>query len=177
MAPFYRGWMETVKLDTDDVKGIQSIYGRRKHFAKPTSTSTTTTTTTTDRTTPSPRPTRNPFRPLTTTPAPTGGKDVCEGGGSFDAGAQACCVPILSLVLFPSVKVKGTLISHSLQTADGSYYVFRGDLYWKVKLSTAGIYPGYPRSTRDWSGLPGNIDAAFYNPSDKMTYIFRNNQG
>ena len=55
--------------------------------------------------------------------------------------------------------------------------MFRGDQYWKVKRTAAGVYPGYPRTTRDWSGLPGNIDAAFYNPTDKMSYIFRNNQG
>ena len=69
------------------------------------------------------------------------------------------------------------IISLLLQTADGSFYVFRGDQYWKVKLTAAGVYPGYPRTTKDWSGLPGNVDAAFYNPADKMTYIFRKNQG
>ena len=54
--------------------------------------------------------------------------------------------------------------------------MFRSDQYWKVKLETAGVYPGYPRNTRDWSGLPGKVDAAFFNPADNMTYIFRNNQ-
>ena len=55
--------------------------------------------------------------------------------------------------------------------------MFRGDQYWRVKLKAAGVHPGYPRPATDWSGLPGDVDAAFYNPADKMTYLFRNNQG
>ena len=118
MAPFYRGWMETVKLDTDDVKGIQSIYGRRKHVATTTST-TTTTTTTTARTTSRPRPTRttstrNPFRPLTTTPVPTGGKDVCEGGGKFDAATQARSDPKGDPISFEQEREKWTDWQHRL---------------------------------------------------------------
>ena len=30
MAPFYRGYEETVKLDIDDIRGIQSLYGPPK---------------------------------------------------------------------------------------------------------------------------------------------------
>lgn len=62
------------------------------------------------------------------------------------------------------------------QTNDGSFYVFRGGKYWKLKLNQAGFESGYPRPNSDWSGLPGKLDAAAYNPKDGMTYLFKDNQ-
>ena len=43
MAPFYRGWVPNLKLDQDDIKAIQSLYGKKvsKPTPKPTSTPTT----------------------------------------------------------------------------------------------------------------------------------------
>ena len=35
MAPFYRGYEETVKLDIDDIRGIQEMYGPKKNKNKP----------------------------------------------------------------------------------------------------------------------------------------------
>ena len=62
------------------------------------------------------------------------------------------------------------------QTADGSFYVFRGQQYWKLKTDQAGVEDGYPRPNTDWSGLPGSVDAAFYNPEDRFTYILKGGQ-
>ena len=48
---------------------------------------------------------------------------------------------------------------------------FKGNQYWK--LTDESIAPGYPRSiSRDWDGLPGDIDAAFTWTNGK-TYIFK----
>ncbi len=62
------------------------------------------------------------------------------------------------------------------ETADGSFYVFRGDRHWKLKKNTAGVENGYPRPNTDWSGLPGSVDATFFNPADGMTYIIKGGQ-
>ena len=35
MAPFYRGYEETVKLDIDDIRGIQEMYGPKKNKPEP----------------------------------------------------------------------------------------------------------------------------------------------
>ena len=35
MAPFYRGYEETVKLDLDDIRGIQEMYGPKKNKPEP----------------------------------------------------------------------------------------------------------------------------------------------
>ena len=141
MAPFYRGWLDSVELSQDDVNGIQAIYGRKRGTttvskpSKPTRPKPSTTTTPR----PPKRPTFKPFRP-----GPT--KGICADQAAFDAAAM---------------------------TADGSYYVFRGNQYWKLKLDDAGVYDGYPRPISDWRGLPSSgVDAAFYNPNDRMTYFF-----
>ena len=36
MAPFYKGWDPALKLEEDDIKGIQAIYGRNKYTDNPT---------------------------------------------------------------------------------------------------------------------------------------------
>lgn len=50
---------------------------------------------------------------------------------------------------------------------------FVGDYYWK--LTDDGIASGYPRTIHSsWTGLPGNIDAAFTYKNGK-TYFFKVN--
>ncbi len=65
-------------------------------------------------------------------------------------------------------------IDAATKTADGSYYVFRGDLYWRLRSDgIVGVDGGYPRHVSDWSRIPGKVDAAFFDPSDGATYVFR----
>ena len=54
---------------------------------------------------------------------------------------------------------------------DKTTFVFKGSKYWK--LTDDGLALGYPRTiSRDWEGLPSNIDAAFTWTNGK-TYIFK----
>lgn len=148
MAPFYRGWMDDVRLSRDDIRGIQSMYGprvdkvdvvTRPSTARPTTSRPRPSRATTRR----PQSTKRPLRPTT---------------GSDD---QLC---------------SNSYIDAATETADGSFYVFRGDQYYKLSTLTSGYLSGYPRPTSDWSGLPGGIDAAFFNPDDQATYIFQGNK-
>ena len=57
-------------------------------------------------------------------------------------------------------------------TTDGSYYVFKGEDYWKLTEDT--VENGYPKKIRDdWPGLPNDIDAAFTWPDNNKTYFFK----
>jgi matrix metalloproteinase-14 (membrane-inserted) len=67
-------------------------------------------------------------------------------------------------------------INAATQTRDGSFYIFRGDSYWKLKPSAIGVEEGYPKNNVDWGGLPGAVDAAFFNPHNGFTYLFQGNQ-
>ena len=58
-----------------------------------------------------------------------------------------------------------------LSTLDGSTYVFRGDMFWK--LTDDSIAPGYPKDIDEsWPGLPPNIDASFTWTNGK-SYFFK----
>ena len=56
-------------------------------------------------------------------------------------------------------------------TKDKTTYAFKGSKYWR--LTDDGVAKGYPRSiSRDWDGLPSNLDAAF-TWTNGRTYFFR----
>ena len=134
MAPFYQGWMDEVRLEFDDVKGIQVMYGPPERIVS----------------TRKPKQiTNKPVVIRTTTRKPVKENDYICSNTRFDAATQ---------------------------TRDGSFYVFRGANYWKLKPNAAGFERGYPKPNSDWSGLPGGIDAAFYDPRNGMTYIFKDEQ-
>jgi len=60
-------------------------------------------------------------------------------------------------------------------TADGTTYVFRGSEYWR--LTKTGVASGFPRQiSRDWPGLPDNIQAAITWDERKATYFFKGDQ-
>ncbi len=145
MAPFYRDWMDEMALRTDDISGIRSLYGRRSTFVtKPTVVKSTTAEP------PSVKPSTS-FKPTVIIRPDSDDRnpddDLCANP-SFDAATE---------------------------TADGSFYVFRGSQHWKLLSSgAAGTQRGFPRPNTDWSGLPGSVDAAFFNPAGGgYTYIFQ----
>lgn len=131
MAPFYRGYESTFKLDQDDVTAIQQLYGKNTNNNKVGSPTTT-------------EISFIPFGRTSTTPKPGGGDS--GSGGTTTSNTELCAA--------------GAKIDTIFTGPDGKAYVFKGDKYWKLEGdSIASGYPRSIRS--DWSGLPGSIDAAF----------------
>ena len=53
--------------------------------------------------------------------------------------------------------------------------MFRGSEYWR--LTDSGVASGYPRQiSRDWPGLPDNIQAAMTWDEREATYFFKGDQ-
>ncbi|TRY69363.1 hypothetical protein TCAL_07676 [Tigriopus californicus] len=146
MAPFYQGWMDDLHLETDDIQGIQSIYGKSKETAT--------------------------SKPETTTICNTSKRPDIIFGTALPNPSPPGIVPSPSK---PDICFN-TYFDAATETKDGSFYVFQGDYHWKLTLEKAGFEPQYPRTNQDWGGLPGDVDAAFYNPTDGMTYIFKDDQ-
>ena len=62
----------------------------------------------------------------------------------------------------------------TIVTIESETFAFHGDKYWK--LTDTAVEAGYPRTiSRDWDGLPANLDAAFTWTNGK-TYFFKGDQ-
>ncbi|KAK2179697.1 hypothetical protein NP493_477g03036 [Ridgeia piscesae] len=161
MAPYYQGYDPYFKLQDDDIRAIQSLYGSRQDRTEPTppvaTTTTTTTTTTTPRSTttltsgevtPSPRPTRRPKtpRPPKPTKKPTPVPNPC--------------------------KMKADAV---YQAPDQRVFMFRGQWVWR--LDDAGVTVGYPqRAAKLFEKPPRSLGAAVYSTRTGYTYFFKRNK-
>lgn len=167
MAPFYQKYRPNFKLHADDILGIQALYGERSADDSPswsnsgtTSTSTTTSTTTESTTTDR----RSGSRPTTNNSDDDDDDKNNEGGGGFfgfGGGSKPKPVDLC----------QDSTIDAITRTEDGNTYVFRGLYYWLIK--NEGVASGYPaKISRDWDGLPANLDAAL-TWSDGKTFFFK----
>lgn len=165
MAPFYQKYRPNFKLHADDILGIQALYGERSDKDSPPSTTSTTSTTTSTTTESSTTDRRSGNKP-------TNGDDNSDdddddnnndGGGFFNFGGSNKPKPV--------DLCQDSTIDAITRTEDGNTYVFRGLYYWLIK--NEGIASGYPaKISRDWDGLPGNLDAAL-TWSDGKTFFFK----
>ena len=156
MAPFYRIYEPNLALKTDDVRGIQSLYGRNTDTSRnevglrsfiPSSIPQTTKRTTKRTTQPTTR------HPATTQRTFFNYRPTLES----DSGTSFLC----------SRGQLDTLVTMK----DSVTYAFLGSQYWK--LTETSVEPGYPRSiSSDWDGLPGDLDASFTYTNGK-TYFFK----
>ena len=146
MAPFYRGYEENIQLDRDDIEGIQTLYGDGEDEN--------------DvgigvRTggVPSPRPS-----PSFTTPRTTARTTTSPPRKVPNLDNRELCLGNLDTIV----------------TIQGDTFAFHGEKYWK--LTDTAVEAGYPRTiSRDWDGLPANLDAAFTWTNGK-TYFFKGGQ-
>ena len=154
MAPFYRGWIADFELHPDDVEAIEALYGKKQVETRPTTA----------------RPTTRPTTTTTRRPPSNRPEDDYEdeeeydndNGNDDDIGSnQDLC--------------SDGKVDTIFGTGDGSYYVFKGSNYWK--LTEDSVESGYPRKiSRDWPGLPDNIDAAVTWTDNRMTYFFKGSE-
>ncbi|KAK7488195.1 hypothetical protein BaRGS_00020502 [Batillaria attramentaria] len=173
MAPYYQGYDPNYSLHTDDIRGIQSLYGRGRGSSGGSGDS--------PRTTPRPRVTSRP-RPRPT-PAPRG--RYCNL--KFDAIAQSSDGNVYAfrranVFLIDSSGVRsrrrtssvfrGAPSSPGAAVYDSYYrklYIFKGTKYWRY--TGFQLDRGYPRDLpRDFQ----NVRAAFQ-WSDRGIYLFKGN--
>lgn len=147
MAPFYQKYKPNFKLHADDILGIQALYGEKPTDEQPvSSTSQPPPSSTTDSSSETPD-----WRRRRPTPSP-------DEDGFFAGGAK------------PVDLCRDSAVDAITRTEDGNTYVFRGLHYWQIKNEGLAGSPG--KISRDWDGLPGNLDAAL-TWSDGKTFFFK----
>ncbi|XP_013416628.1 matrix metalloproteinase-15 [Lingula anatina] len=206
MAPYYGGYKPDLKLEEDDIRSIQSVYGSDETT---TSTTTTPTTTSTSPTPPSTQTTTTvPTPPFRTTgketPSPTQSTDGIPSTDRFSTLKLTSPPPTPSTVsdlstpehktiscelTTPSTvapsrpsKPKPNICTEDfdaiIQDFFGSIYVFKDRFIWKLIKGGFGVEPSYPKPARKvFLKFPrSKINAAVYSWRSGRTYFFRGNR-
>lgn len=167
MAPFYRGFDPAFQLDSDDIQGIQTLYGRKSYSGG----------TTTRRTT---------VRPA----APRGDDEICRNAkidaifnsndGSTYAlkgdkyyklteNAIADGYPKLISEGWPGLPGN---IDAAFTYKNGKTYFFKGTKYWRyVNRQVDGDYP--KEISEGFTGIPDNLDAALVWGGNGKIYFYK----
>ena len=172
MAPFYKGWDPKLKLEKDDIKGIQALYG-------PPSLSGGT-------------PVRSTSARPSTTASPGNPDKLCDA--EIDAMVQtadgksyvfqnreywklakdgvAPGYPKLISDDWPGLP--SYLDAAITMSSSGNTFFFKGDQYWKFDNQVPS--PKYPKNVSLWGNLPRNIDAALEDYTGSDIYFFKGYQ-
>jgi len=186
MAPFYRGYEQDISLDSDDIRGIQALYGDNQ--------STTTKKNNDDgiavRTNSVPTPT-----PRTTTPAAKDfdNKDLCRGnldtmvtmknkvtyafnGNKYWKLTETSVEPGYPRPISEGWKGLPGNLDAAFTWTNGKTYFFKGSQYWRFS-EVGRMDRGYPKDfSKGFSGVPENVDGAMVWPVNKKIYFFKGSQ-
>jgi matrix metalloproteinase-14 (membrane-inserted) len=180
MAPFYRGHDPDLKLQPDDVRGIQALYGKKTG------------------------PSSNEVasrRALPATPAPSTRRPAVtkeeDNSALCSRGHLDTIVTLSTRVTYAflgglywrltetsvepgyprSISADWDGLPGSLDASftwtNGKTYFFKGSKYWRFS-GVGQMDRGYPKKIREgFSGIPSNIDAAFVWPVNDNIYFFK----
>jgi len=188
MAPFYRGYEKDVKLDEDDIKGIQALYGDQSAVTKKNTddgigvrSNSVPTTTTTRTTNPGPKP------------KDFDNKELCRGNldtmvtvkngitYAFHANKYWKLTETSVEPGFPRPISEGWdglpgNLDAAFTWTNGKTYFFKGSQYWRFS-EVGRMDRGYPKDfSKGFSGVPSNVDAAMVWPVNKKIYFFKGSQ-
>ena len=177
MAPFYKGYQPDVKLEKDDIKAIQALYGKSKG--------------------------NKPSKPSTPTrPSSSGGggsgnnKKLCSdprvdamfstADGSYYVFKGRDYYKLTDDSIAPGYprKIRDDWgddapihVDAAVTWPDNeSTYIFKGSKYWKYKADKTPA-PGYPKDIdAHFPGIPDNVDAAFVWGGNGKIYFFKGGQ-
>jgi len=186
MAPFYRGFEDKPKLEKDDIKGIQALYGPKTQATKTTSTS-------------SSKPETNFIDDSSGgrgsgrgTPGVTKPQDeLCKAGTKLDAMVT---VKDKTTFVFRGTKywrltedgvapgyprpISGdwsglpSNLDAAFTWSNGKTYIFKGSKYWR--FTNQKMDSGYPKPiSKGFDGIPDNVDAAFVWSGNGKIYFFK----
>jgi matrix metalloproteinase-14 (membrane-inserted) len=180
MSPFYSGYRSDLSLHSDDVDGIQALYGKKETFQ--------------NRNLEKYINIRSYLQPKTPPPPPsTPTSFICQG--NIDTVVTTSKGVTYAFLGGEYWKLSDTsveagyprLISHgwpglpgNLDAAftwtNGKTYFFKGSKYWR--FTDAGqMDDGYPKKvSKVFEGIPDSVDAAFVWPVNNKIYFFKESQ-
>jgi len=174
MAPFHKGYMPNLQLDSDDIQAIQELYGKENEIEHP-------------------APTLPPGSggPGGRGPRPRG--EICEKGRtSLDAiimtkdkrtyvfrGDEYWELDDTAVIPGYPKRISADWggLPGNIDTAitwkdTGATYIFKGNEYWK--FINKQMQPGYPKAISEgFPGIPRDLDAAALAAANNKMYFFK----
>jgi len=186
MAPFYRGYEKNVRLDDDDIRGIQALYGDQSSSNRESSTT--------------PRSgvgVRNNFIPTTTTKRPKSkdfdNTELCRGnldtivtmkndvtyafsGDRYWKLTETSVAPGYPRDISSGWNGLPGNLDAAFTWTNGKTYFFKGSQYWRFS-EIGRMDRGYPKDfSKGFSGVPDSVDAAMVWAVNKKIYFFKGSQ-
>ena len=177
MSPFYISYKADLKLHSDDIKGIEAIYGTSDNILK--------------ESVRTPLNTRTIFTPSTNAPSATPSSFICKGyidtivttsmgityaflGGKYWKLSDTAIEPGYPRLISDGWKGLPWNIDAAFTWTNGKTYFFKGAKYWRFKAN-GDMDTGYPKQMSEgFAGIPSNVDAAFVWPVNNKIYFFKN---
>ena len=167
MAPFYRGYETRVRLDKDDVRAVQVLYGRKGEK----------------------KPQSSTKKPEVTSTVDTRVDELCqnstidsiittsEGTYTFKGDMFWKLTPDSIAPGYPKPVSKfwdglPSDIDASFTWTNGKSYFFKGGQYWR--FTDGQMDKNYPKDiNKGFDGVPSNLDAAFVWSGNGKIYFFK----
>jgi len=173
MAPFYRGWDPFLKLNTDDIRAIRSLYGPKQSGG--------------------PVPNVPKAAPLPPT-FNRGGADICsnprvdamlmtadrssyvfQGDNYWKLTKDSVAAGYPRKIYQDWKGLPSNIDAAFTWESTRATYFIKGGQYWKFENQRP--YPGYPKQLSEgFPGIPTNLDAAFVWGGNGKIYFFRGSQ-
>jgi len=178
MAPFYRGYESKVRMDKDDIKAIQSLYGEKD--SKPNASPVFTTPRAVTRSSVFDKPTTS--RPddvelcndASVDSIVTMEDDVTFAfkGDAYWKLTDDSIAPGYPRSISKDWDGMPGDIDASFTWTNGKTYLFKGTKYWRFTDNKSD--PGYPKEiNKGFEGIPDHVDAAFVWSGNGKIYFFK----
>lgn len=193
MAPFYKGYEQDVSLDSDDIRGIQALYGNQSPATKSPVTKKPSNSGIGVRTNTVPSRPIPTLRTTTLRPKDFDNKDLCRGNldtmvtmkndityafndNNYWKLTETSVEPGYPRLISEGWNGLPGKLDAAFTWTNGKTYFFKGSQYWRFS-EVGRMDSGYPKDfSKGFSGVPENVDAAMVWPVNKKIYFFKGSQ-
>jgi len=178
MAPFYRGFETKPKLQKDDIRGIQALYGQKTNTNPDSDDANVIEDSGVFPTPPTPPSQPNELCRDSKVDAMVTVKDTntyAFKGSKYWKLSDDGVAPGYPRPISSDWNGLPSNLDAAFTWTNGKTYIFKGSKYWR--FTNQNLDAGYPKAiSKGFDGIPDNVDAAFVWSGNGKIYFFKGNQ-